>query len=63
MKVVLIFLAIVLAGCVAVPEAPRMCPPLPEVPARATPEQWANHYVVVIRLYAQCAGASPGEHP
>jgi hypothetical protein len=62
MKAALIFLAIVLVGCAAAPEAQRMCPPLPEVPARATPEQWANHYAVVIRLYAQCAGASTGDH-
>lgn len=53
-----VFLALLLAGCAApaAPPAPeRMCPPLPELPAKATPEQRANHYAVVIGLYAQCA--------
>lgn len=53
-------LALVLAGCAA-PEAPRLCPPLPEMPAKATAEQRTNHYAVVIRLYAQCAGATRGD--
>lgn len=60
MKGALFFLALGLAGCAAAPKAPRLCPPLPEMPAKATAEQRTNHYAVVIRLYAQCAGA-PGE--
>jgi hypothetical protein len=60
MKAALILLAVVLAGCAAAPaqDPPRLCPPLPELPARATPEQQLNHTAVVIRLYAQCAGAT-----
>jgi len=54
-------LSLVLAGCAAAPVAPRLCPPLPEMPAKATAEQRTNHYAVVIRLYAQCAGAIPGD--
>jgi hypothetical protein len=54
-------LSLMLAGCAAAPGPKRMCPPLPEVPAKATPEQWANHQAVVIRLYAQCAGAPTGD--
>lgn len=54
-------LSLVLAGCAAAPEAPRLCPPLPEMPAKATAEQRTNHYAVVIRLYAQCAGATRGD--
>jgi hypothetical protein len=61
MKAAFIVLALGLAGCVATPEAPRLCPPLPEIPAKATAEQRTNHYAVVIRLYAQCAGVSPGD--
>jgi len=54
-------LSLVLAGCAAAPAAPRLCPPLPEMPAKATAEQRTNHYAVVIRLYAQCAGVPPGD--
>lgn len=61
MKAALFFLALVLAGCAAAPEAPRLCPPLPEMPTKATAEQRTNHYAVVIRLYAQCAGVPPGD--
>jgi hypothetical protein len=46
-----VLLCLFLAGCAA----QRMCPPLPELPAKATAEQRANHYAVVIGLYAQCA--------
>jgi len=53
----LLLAAVLLAGCAA-PHPPRLCPPLPEMPARATAEQRTNHYAVVIRLYAQCAGAT-----
>jgi hypothetical protein len=61
MKAVLIVLALGLAGCAAAPEEKRICPPLPEMPAKATAEQRTNHYAVVIRLYAQCAGVPPGD--
>lgn len=44
-------LALLLVGCAA----QRQCPPLPELPAKATAEQRANHYAIVIGLYAQCA--------
>jgi hypothetical protein len=54
-------LSLMLAGCATAPQAPRLCPPLPEMPAKATAEQRTNHYAVVIRLYAQCAGAIPGD--
>lgn len=61
MRAVILGFALGLAGCVATPAVPpRLCPPLPELPAKASAEQRANHYAVVIRLYAQCAGA-PGE--
>lgn len=53
--------ALVLAGCAAAPPAERMCPPLPEMAAKATAEQRTNHYAIVIRLYAQCAGAASGD--
>lgn len=52
--------ALLLAGCAAA-SPPSRCPPLPELPASPTPNQQANHYAVVIRLYAQCAGASTGD--
>lgn len=58
MKAALIILAMGLAGCVAMPQEKRLCPPLPEMPTKATAEQRTNHYAVVIRLYAQCAGAT-----
>jgi hypothetical protein len=61
MKSALIFFAIGLAGCAAAPAEKRLCPPLPEMPAKATAEQRTNHYAVVIRLYAQCAGVPPGD--
>lgn len=61
MKAAFIVLALALAGCVAAPKEKRLCPPLPEMPAKATAEQRTNHYAVVIRLYAQCAGVPPGD--
>jgi hypothetical protein len=61
MKAALIFLAMGVAGCVVAPEEKRLCPPLPEMPPNATAEQRTNHYAVVIRLYAQCAGATQGD--
>lgn len=61
MKAALIVLALGLAGCAAAPESKRLCPLLPEVPTRATPDQWATHYAIVIGLYAQCAGAPTGD--
>lgn len=61
MKAALLFLALGLSGCVAAPKETRLCPPLPEMPPKATAEQRTNHYAVVIRLYAQCAGATPGD--
>lgn len=60
MKAALIVLALGLAGCAAAPVPTRLCPPLPELPVGATAGQQLNHTAVVIRLYAQCAGA-PGE--
>lgn len=52
-------LALLLAGCAVTPSPPQpRCPPLPELPASPTATQQANHYAVVIRLYAQCAGAT-----
>lgn len=56
MKAALLALTLALAGCAA---QQRLCPPLPELPADATPGQQLNHTAVVIRLYAQCAGAKP----
>jgi len=61
MKAAFILLAIVLAGCASVPSPERLCPPLPELPVKANAEQRTNHYAVVIRLYAQCAGAPSGD--
>lgn len=52
-------LALLLAGCSVA--KPSRCPPLPELPASPTATQQANHYAVVIRLYAQCAGVPPGD--
>lgn len=56
--------SLVLVGCAA-PPAPaptvRLCPPLPELPRAASTAERANHYAVVIRLYAQCAGVPAGE--
>lgn len=54
--------SLLLAGCAACATPPQpapalRCPPLPELPAAATEVQRVNHYAVVIRLYAQCAGA------
>lgn len=53
--------AFLLAGCAVYAPPPKpvayRCPPLPELPAAATEIQRVNHYAVVIRLYAQCAGA------
>lgn len=57
MKAALLLLSMWLTGCAASPVA-RLCPPLPEMPTKATAEQRTNHYAVVIRLYAQCAGAT-----
>lgn len=55
-------LSLLLAGCAVAPaeQAPR-CPPLPELPPSPTEAQRVNHYAVVIRLYAQCAGAPTGD--
>lgn len=61
MKLAFFFLALTLAGCAVAPAPERLCPPLPELPAKASAEQRTNHYAVVIRLYAQCAGAPPGD--
>lgn len=56
-----LLLAVLLAGCAA-PRAPaRSCPSLPELPRAATSVERANHYAVVIRLYAQCAGVPKGD--
>ncbi|MNL39665.1 hypothetical protein D3C87_1619540 [compost metagenome] len=56
----LLLVAVLLAGCATAPTSPpRRCPPLPELAARATEADRANHYATVIQLYAQCAGASP----
>jgi hypothetical protein len=54
-------MALLVAGCAAKPIPERKCPPLPELSARAGAEERANHYAVVIRLYAQCAGAPSGD--
>lgn len=61
MKAALTLVAMLLIGCAAAPPVERVCPPLPELPAKATAEQRTNHYAVVIRLYTQCAGASTGD--
>lgn len=61
MKSVLFCVALALAGCAATTPPERMCPPLPELPSKASAEQRTNHYAVVIRLYAQCAGAPTGD--
>lgn len=60
MRRLLLFIALALVGCAATPPE-RLCPPLPELPAKATAEQSTNHYAVVIGLYAQCAGAPTGD--
>lgn len=60
MRALLLAMLLGLPACTNTPPVepePRLCPPLPELQAKPTPEQWANHYAVVIRLYAQCAGA------
>lgn len=61
MRAMLSCIAILVAGCASGSHADRLCPPLPELPAKATSEQSTLHSAIVIRLYAQCAGVTSGD--
>lgn len=60
MKLLIACLAALLAACTA-PSAPatRLCPPLPTLPAGATPAQRQLHHETVITFYAECARGRP----
>lgn len=58
MKLLIIVLSGLLTACGTAPVA-QPCPPLPTLPAGATPAQRQLHHETVITLYADCARTRP----